>query len=122
MLKWAKFFAAKTDDELEQVAMSDPDLTEAKTALERLSADPAAKQLARERELAEWNYERTLRLTREEGREEGIRGTVIHLCQTFGIELDESRRAIVERSTPAELEKLLDAIALSRRWPDSLAG
>lgn len=52
--------------------MVDSDMTRAKTALERLSKDPAARELARERELAAWNYERTLKLARQEGIQEGI--------------------------------------------------
>jgi predicted transposase/invertase (TIGR01784 family) len=73
VLRWAKFFAAQTDQELEQLAMLDPDMTRAKSALERLSKDPAAQELARERELAAWNYERTLKLARQEGIEAGIK-------------------------------------------------
>jgi predicted transposase/invertase (TIGR01784 family) len=69
--KWGRFFSAETDRELEQLAMSDPHLREAKTALERLSADPAARELARERELAAWNYEQGLRLARREGEARG---------------------------------------------------
>lgn len=122
VLKWGKFFAAETDEELEEVAMADPNLNEAKSALERLSADPAAQELARERELAAWNYENTLRLTRkkalEEGREEGLREAVQHLCDAFGIEMTDERRQTLEQASTRELEELLDQIALHRAWPE----
>jgi predicted transposase/invertase (TIGR01784 family) len=71
VLRWCRFFGARSEEELEQLATMDPHLRQAKDALERLSADPAAQELARERELAAWNYERGLRLARSEGRAEG---------------------------------------------------
>ena len=63
MLKWGRFFRATTDEELEKLAMADPDMNAAKQALDRLSADPKAQQLAEDRELAIWNYTRTVQLT-----------------------------------------------------------
>jgi predicted transposase/invertase (TIGR01784 family) len=71
VVRWGKFLAARNPEELEQLAMSDPNLREAKDALERLSADPAAQELAEERRYWAWNYENDRRLTRQEGREEG---------------------------------------------------
>jgi predicted transposase/invertase (TIGR01784 family) len=131
MLKWGKFFKAETPEELEQIAMTDPDINEAKSALERLSLDPAAQELARERELAKWNYERSLRLARQEGEERGekrgeergrrkaLQHAITHLCDTFGIELTEHRQTVLANGTLDDLGKLLDAIAIDRRWPDS---
>lgn len=71
VLSWCRFFAAQSDEELEQVAMVDSNIRRAKQALERLSADPFTQQLLREQEIWAWNYENTLRLTRREGEEEG---------------------------------------------------
>jgi len=71
VLKWARFLAAQSDEELEQLAMSDPELREAKTALEALSQDPAARRLAEERERAAWNHRYTMAQERKEGRLEG---------------------------------------------------
>ena len=116
VLRWGRFFAAKTDAELEQLAMIDLDLKRAKTAIERLSADPAAQELARERELAVWNYERGLRLAHKEGKVEGER-TVLRrlLSRKFG-ELPESVRDRLERASAEELERwseqLLNASSL----------
>jgi flagellar biosynthesis/type III secretory pathway protein FliH len=102
----------------------DPNLRQAKNALERLSADPAARELARERELAVWNYERGLRLARregraegrEEGREEGERGLLRRLMlRKFG-ELPPAALARLEQASEQELarwaEQLLTASSI----------
>jgi predicted transposase/invertase (TIGR01784 family) len=47
---WGKFFTAKTDLELEQLAMQEPALKRAKEALEDLSDDPVARAIAEKRE------------------------------------------------------------------------
>jgi predicted transposase/invertase (TIGR01784 family) len=51
VLRWARFFAARSHTEREQLAMTDPDLQETQRALQRLSEDPLAQQLAFDREL-----------------------------------------------------------------------
>lgn len=71
VLKWGRFFNASTDEELEQLAMADPDIHAAKQALDRLSADPLAQQIARDRELAVWNYEYGLHLAEQKGEAKG---------------------------------------------------
>jgi hypothetical protein len=71
MVRWGRFLTARTDHELEQLAMQDPDLREAKAALERLSADPQAQRLAREREQWAWNHAQALDWAQREGRAEG---------------------------------------------------
>lgn len=95
--------------------MTDPDIDEAKSALEELSKDPVARRLARERELADWHYKREMDLSRQEG----LRDAVLHLCQRFGIEVTEQRQSTVSQADHAQLEELLDQIADHRRWPDS---
>jgi predicted transposase/invertase (TIGR01784 family) len=124
VLHWCRFFAAQSELELEQLATMDPNLRQAKNALERLSADPAARELARERELAVWNYERGLRLARregraegrEEGREEGERGLLRRLMlRKFG-ELPPAALARLEQASEQELarwaEQLLTASSI----------
>jgi predicted transposase/invertase (TIGR01784 family) len=144
VLRWAKFFAAETDQELEQLAMNNPEMTQAKTALERLSADPAARELARERELAAWNYERTLRLARQEGLNEGRRegldeGRREGLDEGRREGLDEGRRelllkqlrlkfgslpeTVVERVTnasPTDVERWAERVLTAHRIEDVL--
>jgi predicted transposase/invertase (TIGR01784 family) len=140
VLRWAKFFTADPE-ELELLAMTAPDIHQAKSALERLSSDPAAQELARERELAAWNYEHTLHVARQEakaegeargraegeargraegeakGRAAGLRAAVSHLCAAYGIELTPARRAELERADADALQKLVDSIAANRTWP-----
>lgn len=69
--KWGKFLKVRNRHDLSELAMSDPVFDEAKSALERLSADPAAQELAREREIWAWNHEMGLRLARKEGEARG---------------------------------------------------
>jgi predicted transposase/invertase (TIGR01784 family) len=68
---WATFLAATTDEELNALAMENPVLKQAKDALDRLSADPAARDRAEQREMALLTYEAGLAKVRREGREEG---------------------------------------------------
>jgi len=72
LLKWARFLRAQTASDLEFLAMTDPVFREAKDALERLSDDPKARELARERELWDWNYRTSISLAKKEGRTEGL--------------------------------------------------
>lgn len=121
VLKWSRFLAARSDEELEQLAMSDPDLREAKTALETLSQDPSARRLAEERERAAWNHRYSMAQERKEGREEGLlaglRDAVEHLCRTLGVELTESQRASLHAATQEAVQAILDHVAVHRKWP-----
>jgi predicted transposase/invertase (TIGR01784 family) len=71
LVDWGKFLTAKTSEELEELAMDDPVFGQAKKALEVLSMDPNAQQLARQRELALWTYRFELGAAREEGEARG---------------------------------------------------
>ena len=133
VLKWSRFLAARSDEELEQVAMSDPDLREAKTALEKLSQDPTARRLAEERERAAWNHRYTMAQERKEGREEGrvegreegrvegrveaLREAVEQLCSALGVAITEPQRASLSATTPDAMQALLHHIAVHRQWP-----
>ena len=85
--KVGRFFSASSDEQLEQLAMADSDINAAKLALDRLSADPVAQRIARDREVAIWNYEAGLQLAREEGeargkaegKAEGLRSVLVKL-------------------------------------------
>jgi predicted transposase/invertase (TIGR01784 family) len=52
LLAWCRFFAATTDEEVEELIMSHPDIASAQQKLEALSADPRAQELARLRHVA----------------------------------------------------------------------
>src|SRR5437879_6437619 len=68
---WGKFLAATTDAELENLAMTDPLLKEAKEALEGLSADPLARIRAEQRETALRAYQFEMGAAWHEGKAEG---------------------------------------------------
>jgi predicted transposase/invertase (TIGR01784 family) len=55
LARWMRFLLARNEEELEEVAMSDPNIRRAADALKALSEDPAAQELARQRELAQIN-------------------------------------------------------------------
>ena len=71
LVRWARFLAATTDEELEALAMKDPVLPQAKDALDRLSADPKARVLAEQRELSLLSYQLDMNKVRRQGIAEG---------------------------------------------------
>ena len=71
VVEWGKFLAAGSDAEREELAMKNPDLRQAKVALERLSADPDARILAEMRDRAVKSYRLDINKARKEGRVEG---------------------------------------------------
>jgi hypothetical protein len=125
VLRWGKFLAATTDKERERLAMNNPDIARAKEALDQLSADPAARALARERELAVRQQQRSLQLAEEKGEARGeargeakaARRGIEQLCQMFGVELTPSRRELLAGAAMEDLERLLGVIAREREWP-----
>jgi predicted transposase/invertase (TIGR01784 family) len=71
LVGWGRFLAVRTRKELEELDMNDPMIEKAKEALERLSMDPQAQELARVRELARWTHAFELDAAREEGEARG---------------------------------------------------
>ena len=71
LVRWGKFLAATADEDLEALAMQDPILSQAKDALDRLSADPDARIRAEMRELALISYELDIGAARDEGEARG---------------------------------------------------
>ncbi|MBN2192874.1 MAG: PD-(D/E)XK nuclease family transposase [Polyangiaceae bacterium] len=115
---WARFFAAETDEERKELAMRNQDIGKANQALERLSQDPAARDLARWREDQIRLYEMELGTAREEGREEGIRTAIEALCEVLGLELSPARRSVIVAMSASELTPLLESLKQHRRWPE----
>jgi len=68
---WGRFFTARGDQELEELAMSNPVIARAKGALDFLSAQPDAQELARQRELARINYISAMREAEARGEAKG---------------------------------------------------
>jgi predicted transposase/invertase (TIGR01784 family) len=71
LVRWATFLSATTDEERQELAMKDPVLQQAKDALDRLSADPRARLLAEQREMALASYHLDLNEVRKQGLAEG---------------------------------------------------
>ncbi|MCA9711531.1 MAG: Rpn family recombination-promoting nuclease/putative transposase [Myxococcales bacterium] len=69
--RWARFFLARDDDELDGLAAEDPIMATAKETLDQLSLDPTARRLAREREDALKLYQMHLAASRAEGEAKG---------------------------------------------------
>ena len=72
LVRWVRFMTAQTAEELEELAMTDQAIDKAKGILQRLSADPDARELARQRELGQHFYQYDMAESRKEGRAEGL--------------------------------------------------
>jgi predicted transposase/invertase (TIGR01784 family) len=72
LVAWARFLTATVDEDLETLAMENPVLKQAKDALDRLSADPAARERAEQREMALFSHELGLSRARREGKAEQL--------------------------------------------------
>jgi predicted transposase/invertase (TIGR01784 family) len=108
VLRWGRFFAAESAEELEELAMSDPNLREAKQALESLSADPTAQRLAEERELWAWNYQRSLHLAQKQGEARGEARAILTVLESRGLIVSEvERERILTCGDPALLDHWL---------------
>ena len=121
---WGKFLSASTKAQLEELAMADPVFQQAKSALERLSADPQARLLAEERETALKLYQVDLTKARKqsfaegkaEGKAEGRAEVLLALLQQKFGDLPQAVRETVAGASEVELvsltERLLAATSL----------
>ncbi len=101
---WGRFFSARTDQELEELAMSNPVMARAKGALDFLSAQPDAQELARQRELARHNYISAIRQAEARGKAEAL----LLLLDTRGLAVsEEQRKRIMGCRDMAQLEQWL---------------
>jgi predicted transposase/invertase (TIGR01784 family) len=64
---WCRFLSATTDAQLETLARQDLIMTQAKAALEELSADPRARERAELRKMSEMAYWTAVNVARREG-------------------------------------------------------
>jgi predicted transposase/invertase (TIGR01784 family) len=115
LVRWGRFFAAETDEELEELAMQDPMMRKAKEALESLSADPSVQELARQRELGMIGYQLDLEAARKQGKDEGetmgeqrgeTRGRAIALRQLLTKRFGDLPRWAEQRIIEATIEQL----------------
>ncbi|MBN1609301.1 MAG: hypothetical protein JW940_21905 [Polyangiaceae bacterium] len=102
--------------------MANPDIRRATEALEHLSQDPKARELARWREDQLRLYRMELATAeqrgRQEGRQEGLRAAVRALCDVLEVELSASREAALDTLSAADLEELLETLRRQRHWPE----
>ena len=117
VLAWARFLAADSDAERRRVAMENPVIGKAFTALEELSRDPKAQALARWREDQLRLYHVELATAERRGRQEGLKEDLRAFCTAFGIDLTDERTKQLESATLDELIALRDSILSSRAWP-----
>jgi hypothetical protein len=117
VVDWGRFLAARTEQELEELAMTDPTFDRAKEALEVLSADPEAQDLAHRRQLALWETRRQEGLARAEGEASGLRQAVLTACELLGIDVDARRQAEIDSLEADGLAKLLARLRQDRCWP-----
>ena len=133
VVRWSRSFAATTDAEIEDLAMSDSAIRAATNVLERLSADPEAQVLARQRELALTTYKIEMTAARLEGEArgeargegrgeakgeaKGLRIAVEDLCEVLGIPLSDDRRTFLSAAGVDELATIRDELKRSKRWP-----
>jgi hypothetical protein len=126
VLNWCQFLSATTDEELEELSMTDSNIARANQALEDLSEDPKARRLAQDREMWHFLYDREMYLERKageemgeaKGRAEGLITAVRTACELLGVELTPAREARLAGASAGELEELLDSLKRHRRWAD----
>ncbi len=116
------FLLAREERELEELAMSDPNIRRATEALAALSQDPEAQELARQREMAQINLKIMRQFEREageaEGRAEALRLAVETACDLLGIEVDATRAKVIQESDVDGLTRVLSEIRRNRVWPE----
>jgi len=125
LARWMRFLLARNEEELEEVAMSDPNIRRATEALKALSEDPEAQELARQREMAQINlkimHQFAVAEGEAKGRDQGRRETLLlaveTACELLGIEIDAGRRGKLTELSVDGLSSLLGQIRSERRLP-----
>lgn len=124
--RWARFLRLEDERALDSLATESDIMAQAKQALEILSREPSAQQIAemrREAEIARRLDRAEDRAEgraegRVEGRAEGLRQAVRTYCSQRAIELDEPREARLRTANEAELEGMLEQLFSHANWPD----
>ncbi len=134
MVHWCQFLAAESEEALEALAMIDPEIHEAKDALDALSADPKARRLAEDRAL--WQYvlrqevehqrsegmregeEKGRREGEEKGRREGMLEAIGTTAELLELELSPQQSEAMATMSVSQLRSLLEALQRMRRWPE----
>ena len=123
--RWARFLRAQSGEELDELAREDAMMMTAKDALQELSSDPTAQQLARERETSVLMHRHLINSSLEQGRVEGraegrVEGLVVAVslaCDMIGIEIDAAKKHRLSTLTCEQLTTLVQKLKTERRWP-----
>jgi len=111
LVRWAQFFAAATDEDLEAAAQGDQMMEKAMDYLEKLSSQADVRLLAERREMAQLMYKMELNLVREAGQAEGKaegkaegfvqgkRDALFRLLERRAIGLTDEQRQEIESCT-----------------------
>ncbi len=112
LARWVQFLSAKSDEEIEALAMSESVIGKAKEALDRLSGDPRVRDLAQQREFALELYSIDLGAAHKEGRVEGEAAALLIVLEARGFHLDaEQRQRIVQCTDSSQLHQWLRVAA-----------
>ena len=114
LVKWARFLAAETDDDLAAAAEGDESMEKAKSYLDMLSAKPDVRKLAEIRELAYRTYQIEINAAKDEGHAEGKVALLTKLVeQRFG-KLTSDQLAQLEALDPDSIsDRLFTAESLA---------
>ncbi len=119
--RWARFFAAHTEQEFDELAREDDVMSTANELLKELSADEEAEEAARVRELSLFTWAHEKWCEREEGRAEGeAKGkldAVRTLAAALGVPIDDERATRLASLSTEELDTVLTHLAQHRAWP-----
>ncbi|MBL8716817.1 MAG: PD-(D/E)XK nuclease family transposase, partial [Myxococcales bacterium] len=130
---WVRFLRTVDPAELESLAKEHPIMAEAKEALERLSADPAARALYEARLKQRLFLETVHEVVRAEGRAQGLaegldRGlaeglakgrveAIVGMCELLAIPVDEQLHSRLARAELTELDAILTSLRTTRTLP-----
>jgi predicted transposase/invertase (TIGR01784 family) len=130
LIRWSRFFAAETEEELEEIAMADPVIEKARQVLQTVSDDPMAREVARlrlnaqvTRRLeeaairAEMDALRAEASRAEAARARTLRDAIQSLCASFVVPLDDARREALGVNDAETLQRIFDALVRDRAWP-----
>jgi hypothetical protein len=126
LLEWMRFLLARNEEELEEVAMSDPNIRRAAEALKSLSQDPAAQELARQRELAQINLKIMRQFEFEAGEAKGlVKGQALLLdrllVSKFG-QLPAEAQARLRTASSEEIVLWADRVLVAGSLDEVFAG
>jgi flagellar biosynthesis/type III secretory pathway protein FliH len=124
LYNWGRFFAARDEQALAELAGEDETMATAVKALEELSQDPEARWMARDREDSAHFYRMGLERSRRdgvaegraEGRAENQRETIAKLVAALSIELTDAQRASLDDPN-TNLDEIQSSLIRERRWP-----